>query len=212
MLVLVALLSGSLRVQLGQGTLIDALVGSVSLGLGFSLILWTFGPYTGAQGNPLMSLVAAVYGGQATPRTLRFVSGQLLGATLVAIIVGTALPGLASPGKDYVPVHMLAEGVTSFGMLLVALAVAHRQDTSVPLALGGMASASIWIAGRGTLGNPVISVPVLILATRAFRPADVLRILGAQILGAAIAVGAASFLFPWARQSARVLLFRPRQR
>jgi hypothetical protein len=95
--------------------------------------------------------------------------------------------------------------------VLAALAVAHRQDGSVPLALGAMASATVWMTGRGTLGNPVISIPVLMLATGMLHPADVLKILGAQLLGAALAVGIATFLFPWARQSADVLLFRPHQ-
>jgi glycerol uptake facilitator-like aquaporin len=207
-LLLVVLLSGTQQVQFGKGTLTDALVGSVSLGLGFALILWTFGRYTGAQNNPLVSLIATACGGQPTWRTLRLVSGQLLGAT-VAVAIATALPKSASADSDYIAVHLLAEGVASFAMLLVALAVAHRQDAYVPLALGGMASASVWMTGRGTLGNPVISVPVIMLATGMSHPADVLRILGAQVLGAAVAVGVAAFLFPWARQSARVLLFRP---
>jgi hypothetical protein len=43
------------------------------------------------------------------------------------------------------------------------------------------------------------------------RSADVLKIVGAQVLGVAVAVGLATFLFPWARKSAAVLLFRPRQ-
>ena len=150
-------------------------------------------------------------GGQPAWRTLRLVTAQVTGAALIAALIGTGLPSIASPGKDYVPVHMLAEGLASFVMLLVALGVAHRQDAYVPLALGGMASASVWMTGRGTLGNPVISVPVLILATGMPHPADVLSIVGAQVLGAAVAVAVAAFLFPWARQSAAVLLFRPRQ-
>jgi glycerol uptake facilitator-like aquaporin len=210
LLTAVAILS-SVRVQLGQGTLPEALLASVMLGLGFGLILLTFGPYTGAQGNPLVSFVAAVYGGQSVSRTLAMASGQLLGAGLVAGMIHAALPDLASPGRDYMPIHMLAECMASFGMLLVALAVAHRQDATVPLALGTFATASLWMTGRATLGNPVVSITVLILSTGWIPAADVLRVLGAQVLGAAIAVGVASFLFPWARESARVLLFRPRQ-
>ena len=206
----VVVLSG-VRVQLGQGTLTEALLASVMLGLGFGLILWTFGPYTGAQGNPLVSFVATVYGGQPVTRTLAMVSSQLLGAGLVAGIIHAVLPELASSGRDYVPIHMLAECMASFGMLLVALGVAHRQDASVPFALGTFAMASLWMTGRATLGNPVISITVLILSTGWVPVADVLRVLGAQVLGAAIAVGVASFLFPWARESARVLLFWPRQ-
>lgn len=211
LLVFVVVLSGSLQMQLGRGTLIDALVGSVSVGLGFGLILVAFGSYTGAQGNPLVSFIAAVYGGQPARGTIRLVTGQMLGGGLAAAIIGTAFPGLASPGEGYVPVHTVAEGVESFAMLLVGLGVAHRRNARVPLALGAMASASVWMTGRGTLGNPVISVSVLILATKAFRPDDILRIVSAQVLGAAIAVGVAALLFPWARESARVLLFRPRQ-
>lgn len=207
-LLLVVLLSGSQQVQLGKGTLIDALVGSVSLGLGVALILWAFGRYTGAQNNPLVSLIATTFGGQPGWRSLRLVIAQVTGATVVAAVVGTTLPSIASAGTEYAPVHMLAEGLAAFAMLLVALAVAHRQDAYVPLALGGMASASVWMTGRGTLGNPVLSVPVLILATGMPHPADVLKIVGAQVLGAAVAVGLGALLFPWARQSAGVLLFR----
>lgn len=208
-LLLVVILSGSQQVQLGKGTLTDALVGSMSLGLGFALVLWVFGRYTGAQTNPLVSLIATACGRQSGRRTLRLVIAQATGASVAAALIGATLPSIASAGEDYVPVHMLAEGVASFVMLFAALAVAHRQDAYVPLALGAMASASFWMTGRGTLGNPVIAIPVLMLATGRAHPTDVLRILGAQLLGAALALGIATLLFPWARRSADVLLFRP---
>ena len=44
LLVAVAFASGAVRVQLGAGTMAGALFGSVALGFGYGLMLWSVGP------------------------------------------------------------------------------------------------------------------------------------------------------------------------
>ena len=63
-LVAIVFLSGAVRVQLGGGTMGGALLGSLALGGGYGLVLWSFGSLSGAQTNPLVSIVASVLGGQ----------------------------------------------------------------------------------------------------------------------------------------------------
>jgi glycerol uptake facilitator-like aquaporin len=40
--------SGAVRVQLGAGTLRGAILASIALGLGYGLVLWSFGGMSGA--------------------------------------------------------------------------------------------------------------------------------------------------------------------
>jgi glycerol uptake facilitator-like aquaporin len=56
--------SGAVRVQLGAGTMEGALLGSIVLGLGCGMVLWSVGGLSGAQTNPLITLIASAMGGQ----------------------------------------------------------------------------------------------------------------------------------------------------
>lgn len=95
--------------------------------------------------------------------------------------------------------------------MLVALGVAHRRDAKVPIALGAFATASFWMTGRGTVGNPLLSLTTLV-ATEGAHPSysELLQVGGANVAGAAIAVIVGLYLFPRAREAAGSLLFEPR--
>jgi hypothetical protein len=69
LLVAVAFASGVVRVQMGGGSMSAAVLGSVALGLGYGLVVWSFGGISGAQTNPLVSVVASLLGGQALTRS-----------------------------------------------------------------------------------------------------------------------------------------------
>lgn len=79
-LVAVAVASGLVRVQLGGGTMAGALVGSLAFGFGYGVVLRSFGGMSGAQTNPVVSVVASLLGQQPWGRTLMRVLAQLVGA------------------------------------------------------------------------------------------------------------------------------------
>jgi glycerol uptake facilitator-like aquaporin len=208
LLVAIVFGSGAVRTQLGAGTMAGALLGSIALGLGYGLVLWSFGSLSGAQTNPLVSLVASLFGGQAWRRTLLRIAAQVAGAAAAGALVPRVAPYTATGSGGYPGSPLLAEAVAAFGFMLVALGVAHRRNVKVPLALGAFATASFWMTGRATVGNPLLSSTVL-LVTKGSSAFEVLSGCGAAAVGAGLALLVARYLFPQVRDAASVLLFVP---
>jgi glycerol uptake facilitator-like aquaporin len=200
--------SGAVRVQVGAGTMAGALLGSIALGLGYGLVLWTFGPLSGAQTNPLVSIVASLLGGQPWRRTLLRIVAQAAGATAAGATLPRLLPLAAERDASYVGSSSLAEAVAAFGFMLVALGVAHRRNVKVPLALAAFAIASFWMTGRATVGNPLLSSTVLFV-TKGLAASELLSATGAAAIGAGLGAVVARVLFPHVRESAGALLFVP---
>jgi len=207
-LVAVVFASGAVRVQLGTGTMAGALLGSLALGLGYGLVLWSFGSLSGAQTNPLVSIVASLLGGQSWRRTLLRIVAQVVGATAAGATVPRVLPLAVERDASYVGSSSLAEAVAAFGFMLVALGVAHRRNVKVPLALAAFATASFWMTGRATVGNPLLSSTVLFVTKGLVAP-ELLSATGAAAIGAGLGAVVARVLFPHVRESAGALLFVP---
>jgi glycerol uptake facilitator-like aquaporin len=207
-LVAVVFASGAVRAQLGAGTMAGALLGSIALGLGYGLVLWSFGSLSGAQTNPLVSIVASLLGGQSWRRTLLRIVAQLAGAAGAGVTIAQVLPLTVVRDAAYAGSSSLAQGVAAFGFMLVALGIAHRRDVKVPLALGAFATASFWMTGYATVGNPLLSSAVLLVA-KGLIASELFSAMGAAAIGAGLAVVVARFLFPQVREAAGVLLFIP---
>ena len=212
LLVTVAFASGAVRVQLGAGTMGGALLGSLALGLGYGLVLWSVGPLSGAQTNPLVSIIASVVGRQRWTGTLLRVLAQVLGAVAVGLVLSRLAPYTFIREDSHVAPNLLAEAVASFAFVLVALGVAHRRDAKVPVALGAFATASFWMTGRATVGNPLLSFTVLLVAGgEVITWIDLLQVGVSELVGALFGTVVALFLFPHARESAAALVFAPRR-
>ena len=208
LLVAVMFGSGAVRVQLGAGTMAGALLGSIALGLGYGLVLWSFGGLSGAQTNPLVTLLASAMGDQRWGSAVARLVAQLAGSTAATLVAAQVAPLWASGDAAVAGVRGVAEAVASFGFVLVALGVAQRRDIKVPFALGSFATASFWMTGHATVGNPLLVLSVYLV--RGEHDAGGLLIaLGGAVLGAVLAVAVARFLFPCAREAASCLLFVP---
>lgn len=211
LLVALVFASGAVRAQLGAGSVAGALLGSAGLGLGYGLVLWLVGPISGAQTNPLVSIVASMIGPQRWVRTALRIVAQVAGAAAIGLVISRVAPYTFAHDTPNISPRLLAEAVASFSFLFVALGVAHRRDVKVPLALGAITTASFWMTGLGTLGNPLLSFTVLLVAGADHATGLVLlRVGAATVVGSGLGVGLALFLFPHARESAATLLFVPR--
>lgn len=201
LLVAVMFGSGAVRVQLGAATMAGALLGSTALGLGYGLVVWSFGGLSGAQTSPLITLIASVLGGQPWRDAGARMLAQLCGAGAMTVVAAQVAPLWASGDAVVAGAGGLAESVASFGFVLVALGVALRRDITVPLALGAFGTASFWMTGHATAGNPLLVLSVYVV--RGEREAGgLLTALGGAVLGAVLAVAVARFLFPRAREAA----------
>jgi glycerol uptake facilitator-like aquaporin len=210
LLVAVMFGSGAVRVQLGAGTMAGALLGSIALGLGYGLVLWSFGGLSGAQTNPLITLIASAMGDQPWRIAAARIIAQLAGTTVASLIAAQVAPLWASGDTAVAGARGVAEAVAGFGFVLVALGVAQRRDIKVPLALASFATASFWMTGHATAGNPLLVLSVSFVRGE-HDAGGLLLALGGAVLGAMLAVAVARFLFPRAREAASYLLFVPQR-
>lgn len=209
-LVVVVFASGAVRVHLGAATMGGALLGSLALGLGYGVVLLSFGRFSGAQTTPLVSVIASLLGGQSWWRTVLRAIAQVTGAGATGLLVARFAPQTFTRDSSYVASTPWAEAISSFGFVLVALGIAHRRDARVPAALGAFATASFWMTGRATVGNPVLAVTVLCVAGARDVRGETLMATAAATIGAALASIAASLLFPDVKKAAASLLLTPR--
>jgi glycerol uptake facilitator-like aquaporin len=162
--VLVAIiLSSGLGSALERQSVVTALVGSLFVGYGTSVLLLTC--RSGGYLNPLVTLASVSQGSIRPMKGLLFCVAQLLGAGIAAAaapLAATSLPTL-SPDLVAFPVRLLREFVAAFGLLLVVWGVGSRARTTVAAAtIGTYLAVTFWMTGSALFANPLVVIALLI--------------------------------------------------
>src|SRR5439155_14575337 len=99
----------------------------------------------------------------------------------------------------------LGECVAAFGLVLVILGVGRGGRASVTaFAVGGYIVAAYWFTSSTSFANPAVTVGRTLSNTFAgIEPSSVPAFVIAQVVGAALAIGAIAVLYPRVRDSAR---------
>ena len=181
--------SGIMGDSLSQGNAAIALLAnSIATGAALVVLIWTFGPVSGAHFNPVVSLVFALR---------RDITWHQFGIVLLAQITG-ALAGvmlahgmfdltLIQPGTRVRTgsSQWLAEFVATFGLLLTILAGVRRNPALVAPAVGLYILAAYWFTASTSFANPAVTFARAWTTTFAgIRLADVAPFAMAQCLGA----------------------------
>jgi len=193
-----------LAVVIGSGIMAERLAGgNVAIALlantlatvgGLYILIEVFGPISGAHFNPAVSLVMAWRGELPWPRVPGYVVAQLLGAIAGAWLAHAMfdLPLLQFSTKVRAGGgQWIAEGVATFGLLLVILrAPAPRVAAMVAAYIG----AAYWFTASTSFANPAAAVGRMFSDSFAgIAPASVPGFVLAELLGAAAAVAVHRF-------------------
>ena len=93
------------------------------------------------------------------------------------------------------PAQWLAEGVATFGLLLVVLG--HRRSEDAPWMVAAWIGAAYWFTASTSFANPAITIARSLSDTfSGIRPVDVPAFVLAQFIGALAALAAAALLVP----------------
>jgi glycerol uptake facilitator-like aquaporin len=88
----------------------------------------------------------------------------------------------------------LAEGVATFGLLLVV--IGHRRSEDAPWMVAAWIGAAYWFTASTSFANPAITIARSLSDTFAgIRPVDMPAFIGAQMVGAFVALAVARVLF-----------------
>lgn len=190
LLLAVVIGSGLMAERLAGGNGALALLANTAATVGglFALIE-ILGPISGAHFNPAVSLALALRGDLPWPRLAPYVAVQLVGAVLGAVLAHAMfdVPLLQLSTKVRTgPGQWLAEGVASFGLLLVVLRAPAGQAAGLVSAYIG---AAYWFTASTSFANPAAAWGRMFSDSFAgIAPASVPGFVAAEFAGALLAL------------------------
>ncbi|QHC68830.1 aquaporin family protein (plasmid) [Rathayibacter sp. VKM Ac-2759] len=197
---------------------LQLLENSLVTALGLAVLILVFGPVSGAHFNPLVSAVDALLGrrdrtGLSGRELAVFVGAQLLGGIGGAVLANAMfeVPTAIATTERVTAGHLLGEVVATAGLVLVILSLARtNRGPLAAAAVGAYIGAAYWFTSSTSFANPAVTLGRVVTDTFAgIAPASVLPFIAAQLVGAAIGVGIAVFLFPGAARAAGHLVVPP---
>lgn len=192
--------SGIMADRLSGGSVgLALLANAVATGAMLFVLIVMFGTVSGAHFNPAVTLAMRLRAEMTTSTALAYVGAQIVGgiagvwiahmmfAEPVLMLGETARSGAG---------QWLAEAVATFGLVLTILAVRHRSLETVAAAVGLYITAAYWFTASTSFANPAVTMARGLSASfSGIAPGDVPAFIGAQLLGAALAVLAFHLLF-----------------
>lgn len=192
LLLAVVIGSGVMAERLSGGNnAIALLANTLATVAGLYVLIELFGPLSGAHFNPAVSLVMTLRGALPRVALAPYIAAQLLGAMLGAWLAHAMFEmpllqfstQLRSGGGQWI-----AEAVATFGLVLVILrAPAARVAPMVAAYIG----AAYWFTASTSFANPAAAFGRMFSDSFAgIAPASVPAFVGAELVGAALALAA----------------------
>jgi glycerol uptake facilitator-like aquaporin len=187
------------RLAGGNGAL-ALLCNTLPTGAILVVLILMFGPVSGAHFNPAVSLAFAIR---------RELSWHVAATYMVAQIAGAVLGVLAAHVMFELPTWQVsetiragmgqwfAEGVATFGLILVILGCVSCSAASAPYAVGLYITAAYWFTASTSFANPAVTVARSLSDTYSgIAPSGVLAFVVAQLVGTLAALPLAGWLWP----------------
>ena len=190
----------------GSGIMADNLTDDVALALlGNTLptgailvvLITVFGPISGAHFNPAVTFAFRLRGEIDTTLSTQYVAVQIAGGIIGAIAAHLMfeLPLIqASTTVRFGMGQWTAEIIAAFGLVGTILAGIRFRADAVPWLVGLYITAAYWFTASTSFANPAVAIARAFTDTfSGIRPVDVPAFIGAELLGAALAVA----VFGW---------------
>ncbi len=169
-------------------------------------LILALGPVSGAHFNPVVTLVDRLFGSGSARTTLAYAGAQTVGAIVGSIVANLMfdLDPVTWSTTDRSAGHlMFAEGVATFGLVLVVFGVVRSgRSSAAPYAVAGYIAGAYWFTSSTSFANPAVTIGRMFSDTFAgIEPASAPAFIGAQLMGAIAAYGLARLLYPAPRPS-----------
>lgn len=191
--------SGIMAERLTGDVALRLLCNSVATGAALVVLIALFAPVSGAQFNPVVTLLAALEGRlraiEALLFTLAQIAGGITGTVLAHVMFGLAPVTMSTTVRSGAG-QWLGEIVATFGLVL--LISGSRRTTELPTAVlvGLYITAAYWFTSSTSFANPAVTIARAFTASFAgIAPGDVPAFVLAQVAGALLAAGLGNWLF-----------------
>ncbi len=198
--------SGIMAASLAGGNQAVALLcNSIATGAILVVLITIFGPTSGAHFNPAVSMAMALRAEMSWREVASYVVAQIAGAIAGTILAHLMfeLPVLQlSTTARWGAGQWMAEFVAAFGLVLVILGCLQHKVLATASIVGLYITAAYWFTASTSFANPAVTIARGLTNTFAgIAPTGVPAFIVAQLVGAAVAVGIAQWL--WKEPSAR---------
>jgi glycerol uptake facilitator-like aquaporin len=190
--------SGIMAERLAGGNVAVALLANTAATVAvLGTLIALLGPISGAHFNPAVSFIEALRGKLLWSDALNYTIAQVLGCCAGALLAHAMFELPIWQHSAHIrtgPAQWLAEGVATFGLLLVVLG--HRRSEDAPWMVACWIGAAYWFTASTSFANPAITIARSLSDTFAgIRPVDVPEFIAAQLTGAFGALWCARLLF-----------------
>jgi glycerol uptake facilitator-like aquaporin len=179
-------------------------------------IILAIGPVSGAHINPVMTLANLTFRGIDAAVAVIYMVAQFAGAALGSMVANLmfSIPAVTISTTARSGAGLwLAEGVATFGLVLVVFGVARSGKASVaPFAVGAYILAAFFFTSSTSFANPAVTVARMLSDTFAgIAPSSGVAFVASQLVGAAVGIGAVRILYPEAEEIAPRVVVPRRQ-
>ena len=189
-LLLIVVGSGIMGENLTENKGVVLLANSIATAFGLIVLIWTFGPYSGAHFNPVVSIVMMLLGKLTKQDMLFYVLCQLIGGVL-GVILANMIFDLdiisISENKRLTSGIFISEAIATFGLLITILLVGKQKTEMVAPAVGLYIGAAYWFTSSTSFSNPAVTIARTLSNTfTGIIPSDVIPFIFAQLIGTLI--------------------------
>lgn len=204
-LVMAVVGSGIMADRLTPDTGLALLANTIATGAALYVLISVFGPVSGAQMNPAVTLVFALRGEIAPGLALAYMlaqgAGGVAGTLLAHAMFELPLLQISQTVRSGAG-QGLAEAVATFGLVLAVLG-ALRGGAQVAAVVACYITAAYWFTASTSFANPAVALARAFTDTFAgIRPADLPLFWAAQGAGALLAAALAAWFWPRGAKSA----------
>jgi glycerol uptake facilitator-like aquaporin len=163
-------------------------------------LILAFGSVSGAHFNPAVTLADRAFGGLSNRDTVGYIGAQITGGIVGVMLANLMfdLPAITLSTTARSGSHLwLAEGIATLGLLLVIFGVVKsgRSDMAA-FAVGAYIAGAVFFTSSTAFANPAITIARTLTDTFAgISPASVPAFVIVELIGTALAIAIAGFLF-----------------
>jgi glycerol uptake facilitator-like aquaporin len=189
--------SGIAAQRLASDPAVALLCNTIATGGALIAILLAFGPISGAQLNPAVTVCMAITRDLTPALALGYIAVQVAGGITGAIVANAMFDldpiAFSTTARTGAP-KLFSEAVATFGLVGVVIAVGRTRAAITPFAVAAYIVAAYWFTASTAFANPAVTIGRAFSDTyTGIRPGDVAGFIGAQAAGATCG----ALLFTW---------------
>lgn len=190
--------SGIMAQGLTQDTALALLANAIATGTALVVLITIFAPVSGAQFNPVVTLMLALRREVTPAAATAFAAAQIAGGALGTLLAHAMFdqPLWQQASTARIGPHLWLAEALATATLLLAILGARAAGDNVALVVAAQITAAYWFTASTSFANPAVTLARTLTDSFAgIRPADAPAFLAAQIAAALLATALGGWLF-----------------